>query len=161
MKGFLIFMVLVVGGSIYFFTHTADFGKQAIASLEAEEKPDAPAFQEGLYRDPVAFAANNQVFLEKRATIAKWLGILGEKGMMQDICKRSRDLYHDSNLSTDPAYGDMLWRSAADYDDQESMGPAQQSLELCRTYLALFPTGAHREEVSGIATRIQYKYNFK
>lgn len=161
MKGFLIFMALIVGGTVYFFTHTDDFAKQAIEALEKEELPESPEFQALMYRDPVAFAIKNKPFLEKRAELAKWIGIIGEKSMMINLAERTRTFYHDSTLSTDPAYGDLIWRATTALEDEMSIPSAQQAYDLCHLYQSLFPDGAHRDEINVIATRIQYKYNFK
>lgn len=161
MKGFLIFMALVVGGAVYFFTHTAEIAAQAVVALEKDEMPDAPAFQETLYKDPVSFAIKYKPFLEKRATLGKWMAILGETYPMLVLAQRTRDLYHDSTLTSDPAYGDLIWRSATALEDQASIPGATQAYELCHLYQSLFPDGEHRDEINTISTRIQYKYNFK
>ena len=161
MKGFLIFITLIVAGSVYFFTHTADFAAEAVKQLELEEKPDDPSFREGLYRDPAAFAASHKPYLDKRAQLGKWMSIFGEKAMMQVLATRTRNLYAESNLATDPSYGDLLWRSATELEDQNNLFMAQEALDLARLYLKDFPDGVHKDEMSATATRIQYKYNFK
>ena len=161
MKGFLIFMVLLVGGTVYFFTHTDDFAKQAIESLEKEEMPDAPAFLDTMYKDPVSFAIKNKPFLEKRAFLAKWIATLGEKSTMISLFQRTRELYHDSTLVTDPAYGELIWRAATAMEDEMNIPSATAAYELCHYYLSLFPDGEHRDDINVISTRIQYKYNFK
>ncbi len=161
MKGFLIFMALIVGGSAYFFTHMEDIAKQMTESIEKDEQPDAPAFQELMYRDPTQFAVLNKPFLDKRAQLAKWLQILGERSAFLTLALRTHDLYKDSSLATDPSYGEILYRNAVVMEDDYNVFSAQTGYDLCHQYMALFPEGVHKDEVSAIANRMQSKFNFK
>lgn len=161
MKGFLIFLVLVVGGSLYFLAHTAEIGRDAIVAVEKEEGPLDQAFTDQIYKDPAAFAVKYKPLLERRAKIAKWLSILGESALVLDLGRTSQARYDESPLATDPNYGILLYRRAMASD--EEIGPAQalESYEACRRYITLFPQGQYTDECQKMFNRLQFKYNFK
>lgn len=161
MKGFLIFMALVAGGAVYFFTHTNEITAEVIKKLELEEAPKSQEFRELMYKSPEQFAALHKPHLERRVLLAKWNGLVGDKNTSYQLVRDAREIYGESSLATDPAYGDMIWRMAVGLEFENHVVPAQEALDYAKHYQALFPEGPHRDEISGLVTRVSIKYNFR
>jgi hypothetical protein len=159
MKGFLIFVALIVGASLYVLANTHELGQAAIASVEKDEGPNDQAFQDQMFGDPAKFAEKYRPMLQRRAQIAKVLPYAGEGDLMIDLICKTRDRYDQSSLANDPVYGDMLYRLAEAYEDQGGPIPAGEAATACKRYLALFPDGKLTVEVSAMMQRLSYKYN--
>jgi hypothetical protein len=161
MKGFLIFMVLLVGGSIYLLVNSQQLCRNAIEAVDKDEGPNDQAFQDQLYADPPKFAEAHRLFLQRRMTIAKVLTILGEQDLMVEMVNNVRARYDQSALDTDPDYGELVYREAAALEDGMNSTQGAQANELCKRYLALFPDGKRAVEASAMIQRLAYKYNFR
>jgi hypothetical protein len=159
MKGFLIFMVLVVGGSIYLFTHTHELLQQAIDAVEKDEGPNDQAFQDQNSSDPVKFADRYRGDLKERVMIVRFDSFLGEDDLTLDLTRKSRDRYDQTSLANDPLYGELLYHLAQAVEDQASAISAPEANDTCKRYLALFPDGKHAIESSAMIQRLAYKFN--
>jgi ATP-dependent exoDNAse (exonuclease V) beta subunit len=158
MKGFLIFMAVLVGGCIYVFTHTHDLAQDAINKMKLEEGVADHAVYELLTHDPQAFATKYRPFVQQRNTIAKWASLVGETDLTVELSKETQERYDTTPLSSEPDYGDLIFRLAMILEDR---GAGQEAYNLNKRYLELFPAGKYFTESAGSIQRLVTKYNIK
>jgi hypothetical protein len=157
MKGFLIFMVLLVGGSVYFLTHTEELANQALASIQKDEGPADQTFQDQ-FKDPAQFSLKYKPMLEHRALLVKILPFLGESALMLDVARDSQDRYDSSPLATDPTYGNLLMAYVNGLEDRGDQGGASMAFDICKQYVINNPDSPATVEFRTAMTRLNYKY---
>jgi hypothetical protein len=161
MKGFLIFIVLFLGSGIYLFTHTREMGQKAWDQVILEEGSAQPAFRELMFQDPAAFKAKYQAFMQRRATIAKWMDLLGETGLLLALSRETQKLYDESTLNTDPAYGEILMRKADALLEGRDIQSGEEAWRGYKRYLELFPAGPRAGDAQmGVAAMVT-RYAFQ
>jgi hypothetical protein len=158
MKGFLIFMVLLVGGCIYVFTHTHELAQDAIDKMKLEEGVPDQAYYDLLSRDAQAFAVKYRPFVQKRESISKWAALVGETQLTMALGKETTERYDSTPLATEPEYGDLLYRWASMLEDE---GNGQEAYNAQKRYLELFPTGKYITQSAASIQRLMTKYNIK
>jgi hypothetical protein len=156
MKGFLIFMVLLVGGSIYFLTHTDELAKEALASIQKDEGPADQSFQ-NQFQDSAQFTLKYKPMLDHRAWLVKALPLLDDSALMLDIAQDTRERYDGSPLATDPTYSNMMLAYALGLEDRGDSGGAAIAFDISKQYSANNPDSPLTPEFKLIMSRLNYK----
>lgn len=159
MKGFLITIGLFLAGSIYFITSFPTIGKAVIDKVAVEEK-GREAIDIAVANDEKSFIAKYRPLLERRWKVGFFANLLDDAYFLE-LSKESYDLYTDTPLETDPAFGHFIFQRAEALAQIPRPESLNESFSLYKKYLALFPAGPDLVLAKNSVSRMMTKYGMQ
>jgi hypothetical protein len=156
MKSFLIVLGIIVAACIFLITSYSTIGRFFITDV-LQQEGTLESMKEHADKDPVAFAAKYQPFLDRRNIVGRAAEILDTEFFME-LSKDTLDRYLDTPLQTDPAIEHFIAKRAMELDSRVL---TQEAWDLYKRYMVLFPTGENVNVVRNAMVHLSLKYGYQ
>jgi|GEM_PF-2859312 hypothetical protein len=156
MKSFLIGMAVLIAAGIFLITSYSSIGKWVISGV-ADNEGTVDSMKEQVDKDPVAFSAKYQPFLDRRNLVGRTAEIL-DMDYFMELSKDTLDRYLDTPLQTDPTVEHFLVKRALELDAEVQ---AAQAWELYKRFMVLFPNDKDAATVKNAMVHLTLKYGYQ
>ena len=157
MKGFLIFMAVVVGGGVFAIVRFEDLATGYLATLAKTEggPGGSPAFETLKVEKPDDFKKKYQPILEKRLKIAVMSNYLGNGEFFEKVATETKMLYLNAPTDKNPRFGKMMVMLGERLEERQQFGPA---FEQYKEFKANFPDHPDVKMAEVAIQRLRIKY---
>jgi hypothetical protein len=159
LKGFFITVVVFITLGFLVLTQ---YGRvaQSLFDKTAAEEGSREAVLAAATKDDRAFVAKYQPLLERRWTIAMPALILDETWFIT-VSKSTLDLYADTPLTTNKAYGDFMFERAKRIELIPNPALLNEAFALYKQHQKDFPNDEHAPLVRNAISRMVTKYGMQ
>lgn len=161
MKGFIITMVLLVGGAFVFLTQYGEVGQAMIDKVAVQEGDhDAVLAAANKENGQAAFIAKYQPLLDRRWMLGAGAVYLDENWFIK-LSKETLDLYAETPLAMSQSYANFMFERAKRIELMGNPALINEAWALYKAHREKFPNDEHAKLVINAMSRMMTKYGMQ
>lgn len=158
MKGFFIFLAVIVSSAVAFMGYYQEIGQWYMEKVVADEGGPYPnaTFDKMKIEIPEAFKAKFESDLRARMIIAKFADWTSKEAYFLKIVEETKTMYLDSSLVQKDGFGDLIFKLAEHYHEADRYLDAYNLFKL---FVEIYPNHPDVPSARRYSEHLRVKYS--